>query len=221
MVDAGQTMNKHFSWDKLVADRDPKDFLVKPELWGTGQGPENDSRQFFKSVVRKLAKRKIELLEVGFGSGIDFSIIKKDIGLENILYHGADVTKAFVESAKENLQGLIPVLADAKTLPYVGELFDLVYTRHTLEHQNDYRPLLAEIFRVTKVYALVVLFIPLTNKEYDFLEFDGTWFHNHYSYPMFVDFAAAHGFELYKKEAWTKFFDREKYSEEAYLLRRV
>jgi SAM-dependent methyltransferase len=191
--------SRHFQWDALMEKRKVEDFLATENLWGQNQGAENAGRQAFRSYLQqKSMKGPQRLLEVGFGSGIDYQAINASglIGDDKLEYHGADVTQKFVDHARLHFKNMKVCKIDGYHLPFDDGFFDIVYLRHVLEHQSHYDDLMAEIFRVCRGEVFIVFFIELAPIEADQISFDGTWYHNRYSLPRFAEFAAKHGFAV-------------------------
>ncbi|MFN3531096.1 MAG: methyltransferase domain-containing protein [Candidatus Brocadia sp.] len=191
------TPNYHFNWDKLLENKKVEDFLVSNELWGENQGTNNRGRiTWLEYLKNKISERKIRLLEIGFGSGIDYKMLDRAGILDKsaIDYYGVDVTKKFVEYAHQYLPKMKSFLIDGYHLPFDDKYFDVVYLRHVLEHQIHYRPLLSEVFRVCRGEVFINFFIELSDSESDEIRFDGNWFHNTYSRKRFYSFAQECGF---------------------------
>jgi glycosyltransferase involved in cell wall biosynthesis len=189
----------HFGWDRLMAGRSAEEFLAAGDLWGENQGPDNPARQAFRDFLRREAARApVRVLEIGFGSGIDYQAVESEGLLEGgrIEYYGADVTRKFVDHAERRFARMRPVLIDGYRLPFEDGFFDTVYLRHVLEHQRHYTELMREVFRTCRGEVFIVLFIPFTDAPEDRIDFDGTWYHNRYSRRRFDEFCAHHGFQL-------------------------
>jgi ubiquinone/menaquinone biosynthesis C-methylase UbiE len=193
------------NWSALVNEKDPSDFLRTDALWGENQGPDNSSRQYWVSFLSSLVefKENIQMvLEVGFGSCVDFEIVEKS-GLLNtgkLIYSGVEVTGAFYNMAKKLFPKMLIKLTDGETLDYPDKHFDVVYTRHTLEHQENYRAILKEMMRVCKSYMVITFFIPLKDVLFDTNVYDGMWFHNTMSKQMFLDLCYTGGFVVERIE---------------------
>ncbi len=189
----------HFNWDKLMKGKNIEDFLSSPELWGAGQGPDNPGRIAWRQYLEtKSADKQIRVLEVGFGSGIDYKTLESTGILDTgqIEYYGVDVTEAFVDYAQKHFHKMKSFLIDGYHLPFDNNYFDVVYLRHVLEHQTHYKDLLSEVFRVCRGEVFIIFFIELSDSESDSINFDGTWYHNKYSRKLFQEFVNKHGFEL-------------------------
>ena len=91
-----------------------------------------------------------KVLEIGVGLGIDF---KRWI-LAGAKSYGIDLTNEAINYTKKCLQiyGLSAEelkVADAESLPYADNFFDVVYSWSTIQHTPDFKLALGEIVRVT------------------------------------------------------------------------
>jgi ubiquinone/menaquinone biosynthesis C-methylase UbiE len=101
----------------------------------------------FAQFARWEGKR---VLEIGIGLGTDFMGFVR-AGADAV---GIDLTEAAVESVRARLadEGLEAELhvADAESLPFPGESFDLVYSWGVLHHTPDTEQALREVRRVLR-----------------------------------------------------------------------
>ena len=100
------------------------------------------------------------VLEVGVGAGTDFIQWVRS----GALAYGVDLTESAIEHTKRRLavyglsaEGLC--VADAESLPYPDNFFDLSYSWGVLHHTPDTEKALREIIRVTRVGGLVKLMV--------------------------------------------------------------
>jgi len=103
------------------------------------------------------------ILDVGCGVGVD------GIGYRpysQITYQGVDRTQALVDYCRSH--DIPAVQGDVENLPFDDDGFDVVYTRHTLEHLAYYEEAILELIRVAKREVLVIFFIQPTEQE-DFI----------------------------------------------------
>lgn len=189
------------NWQYLFEDKEIKNFLNDGGLWGEGQGPSNQGRiawiDFLKKFYKDTGKTPIKILEIGFGAAIDFQTMEK----EHLLrpdgpyeFTGADVTPQFIEFAARNFPKLNPILIDASTTPFEDKYFHITYARHVLEHQQNYRFLLREMFRITSDRVFLNLFLPLVpNTDLDSIHYDNVFYHNRYSRNLFEKFITKRG----------------------------
>jgi ubiquinone/menaquinone biosynthesis C-methylase UbiE len=190
------------NWTKFLKNKNPEDFLKIETMWGQGQGQDNQGRCCFAKFVEdyiNITKTPIKILEVGFGTNITYQLLKdkKIIPSQFVTYYGTDVTPQFMELATKQHPEIILSEMFEGGVSYPSQYFDITYIRHVLEHQNGYKQLLTELFRVTRYYTFINMFIPL-NKESneDILKFDSKFFHNVYSYSKFTNFCHINQFAL-------------------------
>ena len=114
-----------------------------------------------KYILKGLGQYK-SILECGIGSGYLPDLIRKyHLKTE---YTGIDCTEAFVELVS-NKHAYSIILGDMQKLPFEDNSFDIVYTRHTLEHLPYYDKAINEMARVAKQRVVVILFRPLTRLD--------------------------------------------------------
>jgi ubiquinone/menaquinone biosynthesis C-methylase UbiE len=122
-------------------------------LWGEGYlspgGPEEVDR-----VLEGLSLRGKSVLDIGCGSGgITLHLVEKH-GADHAT--GFDVEEPVVSAARRRAEkrGLSErarfVQAAPGSLPFVGEAFDVVFSKDALLHVPDKDALFAEVFRVLK-----------------------------------------------------------------------
>lgn len=98
------------------------------------------------------------ILDVGCGTGeFERMAIERHPTLELV---GVDVTSAMLELARQKLAGSSQVrfhLADAESLPFEPEQFDVVVTANMLHHVRQPRQFLEECTRVLRPHGRLVL----------------------------------------------------------------
>jgi ubiquinone/menaquinone biosynthesis C-methylase UbiE len=107
----------------------------------------------------------------------------------NIQYLGVDSCTFFV---KLNTSRQIPMLeSDIRRINSLADSsIDWAYSRHTLEHQPNFKLLLEEMIRVGKLEACHIFFIkPHSNKT--ITNHDGTLYHNTYSIQEIESFLSS------------------------------
>ena len=131
--------------------------------------------------VRKQFKNYKTLLDVGCGGSPEFYGIEK---YKNLEYTGMDITPEIVEF-NEN-KGINCVVGSANNIPFADSTFDIVHSRHVIEHMENFKKPLEEMIRVAKYVVLIPFFIkPLeSGKSIISLDNEGTEYeiyHNQYS----------------------------------------
>jgi len=111
-------------------------------------------------VVNFQRWRDSDVLEVGCGLGTD----AVNFARRGARYTGVDLTEASIELVKKrfDFEGLAADLrvADAETLPFADDTFDLVYSHGVLHHTPDTQRAINEVHRVLKPggTAMVMLY---------------------------------------------------------------
>ncbi len=166
--------------------------------------------------------RRRSFLEIGFGQCYDFDCCFQRLhNFGNIMYNGWEVTKQFVEYAKRKY----PVYSNCfdnlsfdslqlSTNITKYRAFDIIYTRHTLEHQhpnNGYKYFI-NILKATKELAVVVWFKPPGVEKLTWNSRDGDGkgaYVNTYSRAELTNIINQHSFELKKIKVEFKDFVNE------------
>jgi SAM-dependent methyltransferase len=111
-------------------------------------------RYFYRWLKFDDRKRKI-ILDVGCGTGWLMELIAKN--LDNCIVYGIDIS---FNALKENpFKGRIAV-ADAQDMPLKDRSVDIVICSDVLEHLNDMKRALREIYRVLKPDGKLLIFFP-------------------------------------------------------------
>ena len=134
-----------------------------------------------RKKVRKNFKKYKSLLDVGCGGSPEFYGIQN---YKNLKYTGLDITPEMVEFNVK--KGINCVVGSANDIPFDDSSFDVVHSRHVIEHMEDFKKPLEEMIRVAKYLVLIPFFIePVeSGKSIKFLTDEDTEFeiyHNHYS----------------------------------------
>ncbi len=98
----------------------------------------------------------------------------------NIDYTGIDSCVYFVNKNKERC--IKCVLSDVIKTPFVERSFEIVYSRHIIEHQPEFETYLEETIRIAEKEVLHIFFkIPWSEKEYIFYTDEDNLYHNTYN----------------------------------------
>lgn len=218
--------NTGFNWSNLFEDATPEKFLQEHGLWGEGQGLDNPGRMFWIEYITKKIKdvtfynmEQFRFLEIGFGSGADYLNMDQHNLLDDpyIHYYGADVTPEFCQLAAKNMPKAKAItLINGTELPYEDNFFSIVYMRHVLEHQSNYRWLMRECFRICSDEIFINFFLPPTANETDDIHFDNVFYHNRYSKKLFINFCNKYNFKLWDE----KIFKRSNSTDNIYVLKK-
>lgn len=128
-------------------------------------------------------KNKKLFLEIGFGNGYDFEHCFQYLHeMGHIIYKGWEITEQFVKYARRKFYqqdfcfsigsfwDLNPV-----TNRHQNKEFDIIYTRHTLEHQHprDGYNYFVNLLRATRELAIVTWFKPPKKEKFTWNDRDG------------------------------------------------
>jgi len=214
----------HFNWDYAVENTNVEDFLSGGEsLWGYNQGFENEGRQHWLRYLKafpKPADSKLKVCELGFGAGVDLQLLKESGQLQYIEMYGVDVTTKFCQHAALKFPEIKVTQINGYDIPFPDKFFDVLYMRHVLEHQENYRWQLREAFRVTSKELFINFFIPLTSEPVDEIVFDNIFYHNKYSRKLLETFCDKYGWEITNTHTYVKRKDEADYVDQVVVLRR-
>jgi 2-polyprenyl-3-methyl-5-hydroxy-6-metoxy-1,4-benzoquinol methylase len=93
-------------------------------------------------------------LDIGAGNGLLLRLVQERFGFEQ---RACDYTDEFI---KYSAVPVDPVNLDEQKLPYPDSRFDLVTCLETIEHLENFRALLREIYRVLKPGGVAILTTP-------------------------------------------------------------
>jgi ubiquinone/menaquinone biosynthesis C-methylase UbiE len=110
-----------------------------------------------KQILNHLGEREIEResLDIGSGSGDLVKLLKEKINIKSAC---CDYTDKLMQLSGQNVE--IVDLNTDKHLPYQDNRFDIVTATEVIEHLEDFRAILREIYRVLKPGGVCVLSTP-------------------------------------------------------------
>ena len=168
---------------------------IKPEeLWfntpdsaslcrGGGNGPQHPTQLY---AIKKYVKPDMSLLDYGCGSATTFEAMRKN-GFKN-KYLGLDIIPKNIEWCKANFpQGEWKVNEGIHTIDEPDRSWDVVYSRHVVDHMKNFEEAMNEHKRVSKDLVIVVLWVPFSNqdeheiKNIDYRPSGGELFPNEYT----------------------------------------
>lgn len=131
-----------------------KNALASPDFAGWIGDHTTPAKSEARAYVHRVGYRSV--LDAGCGLCTEFLGYRE---YPDVLWSGVDSCAALVEQA--SARGVPRVKhGEITALPYSHESFDVVFTRHVLEHLPDYREALRECVRVAKHEVLILWFIP-------------------------------------------------------------
>ena len=146
---------------------------VKPEeLWfhtvdshtlcrAGGNGPDHPSQLY---TIKKYVKPGMSFLDYGMGSATTLeALLKEKI---DVKYKGLDIIPKNVAWCKENWpQGEFAVNPTIHKIDEPDKSWDVVYSRHVVDHMQDFEGSMNEHCRVSKNLVLVVFWVPMSEKD--------------------------------------------------------
>jgi ubiquinone/menaquinone biosynthesis C-methylase UbiE len=145
-----------------------------------------ESKVFCRNWVKE--KQYKSLVDIGCGNASEFEAYKKEY--PELEYLGVDSSKFLYD---KNTERNVPMLlSEGATLNLEDSSYDVAFSRHVLEHQPDFRPILSEMIRVGKEVAIHVFFIKPNNQgtSISYNEKDNLY-HNYYGKKDIEDFLKA------------------------------
>jgi ubiquinone/menaquinone biosynthesis C-methylase UbiE len=156
----------------------------------TWMGDPNDpTRKRARSLIMKGAKT---FLDVGCGAAPEYYGLK--IERPEIAYAGLDITPKIVDHIRG--EGINAFKGRIQEIPFGNNAFDVVHTRHVLEHLPHFNDALHELVRVAKYQVIISFFIePKPGKTH--IHLDGAergtkLYHNQYSKEGIQTFLILH-----------------------------
>lgn len=114
--------------------------------------PFSRDRMYVRAMFDTEAK---SLLDVACGTAPEYIGLQKK--RPDIEYTGLDITPKLVDYCKS--QGINVVNASANDIPFADNSFDIVHTRHSLEHMKHFKDAILEFIRVAKSNIYISFFI--------------------------------------------------------------
>ena len=110
------------------------------------------TRRMFDKYLPDLDRKRV--LDVGCGTGLSMEYFRE----RGAMTSGIDITFTSVKYANENR--LKAIEADARSLPYKDNSFDIVYSIGVIEHFNETQRALEEQVRVCRPGGVVIAVVP-------------------------------------------------------------
>lgn len=145
------------------------DYYEKPYWWFKLRYDTQVKRKTCLHLVRKsrrsLSNQKV--LEIGFGSGATLFSFNRNCEIVGIELSKSAVNQAIRNANKIGFEKFHFHLVDSSKIQYPDNYFDIVIASHVLEHVEDDKNLLDEIYRVLKLNGIVVILVPINEKYQD------------------------------------------------------
>jgi ubiquinone/menaquinone biosynthesis C-methylase UbiE len=134
-----------------------------------------ESKQYMANYLKN--KNYKTLLDSGCGDGF-FNQTLQNHHID-IDYTGVDTCHYFIELNKS--KGIKIINSDIRKIPVEDNSYDIVFSRHTFEHQSNYKIILEESIRISKMETCIIFFIrPTLFEKIDYNE-TVNLYHNQYS----------------------------------------
>lgn len=134
-------------WDDNLTDR--------YDEFASWIGDSNSSSKiFFRNYVKQ--KKYISLVDIGCGNATEFFAYQKEY--PELKYTGVDSSRILNE--RNYKLGVPMVLASAENTRLASNFAEVSFSRHVLEHQPKFQPVLNEIIRLASNVAIHIFFIP-------------------------------------------------------------
>lgn len=121
----------------------------------TGELPEMESTKQLVELVNKVYEPGMKILDVGCNAGHYYRGLRQID--ESIKYTGLDVTKLYIESAKDVFRGTNAkfIVGDIFNIPEeIGE-FEIVFCCNLILHLPDFRIPIKNLLKVCKKYCFI------------------------------------------------------------------
>lgn len=118
----------------------------------------------FREVCSSIEKTKGPILDIGCADGTFSKIILEKSGASGLI--GIDILARSVAYARKRFarnKKMLFEVADAHNLPYKDESFSAVFAMESVEHMENPKKVLREMYRVVKQGGYVLILVPSEN----------------------------------------------------------
>ena len=162
----------------------------------------SQSKVFFRKYVKD--KNYKTLIDLGCGNASEYFGYKEEY--PELDYLGIDSCKVLYDQNVKN--GVPMLLSSAESTTLLDNHSDVVFSRHILEHQPSFEPVLSEMIRLSIKEAIHVFFIsPGDNKEHIGYDSSQNLYHNRYNITDIEDYLYLN--EKVNSFSWSKINDFE------------
>lgn len=146
-------------------------------------GSDSISKKYLRAYIKQLDYQSV--IDLGCGVATEYSAYQKE--LPNVSYLGIDSSKILYDNNTK--QGIPMILASAEETGLKDNYSECVFSRHVLEHQPDFKPILKEMVRLASKEAIHVFFI-IPGKAKSHIGYDEkeNLYHNRYNEKEIEDF---------------------------------
>lgn len=144
------------------------------------------SKKMFRDYVKD--KGYTSLLDLGCGNATEFFAYKEEY--PELKYIGVDSSVFLFKRNKE--LGVPMLLIKNDKVPLLRNYIDVVFSRHVLEHQPSFRPLLSEMIRLACKEVINVFFIAPKDVEIIHYNEEDNLYHNTFCRDEIEDYLRNH-----------------------------
>lgn len=175
--------NEHYFkqtwWDDNLATR-----FAEFESW---VGPSGSmSKAFFRQYIKD--KEYKSLIDLGCGNATEHEAYQLEY--PEMEYLGVDSSKYLYKL--NTTKGIPMILSEAHNVPISSSSYEVVFSRHVLEHQPTFKPVLNEMIRLAEKEAIHVFFLIPGHGEIINYDEAQNLFHNVYDRNEIEDFLTTH-----------------------------
>lgn len=134
-----------------------------------GNGPLHPSQLYaVDKYIIPLLKKEISFLDYGMGSGTTYEALKLAYPVylnTRLKYRGVDIIPKNVKWCQETFpEGDFVYNPSIHKIDQPDKSFDVVYSRHVVDHMRSFEEALDEHFRVARKFVIVILWVALNTK---------------------------------------------------------
>lgn len=145
------------------------------------------SKKYLREYVKKMGYKTI--IDLGCGTATEYFAYKQE--QPNVKYLGIDSSKVLYDI--NTAKGVPMVLAPAEDTHLIDKHSDFVFSRHVLEHQPDFGPILYEMIRLARKEAVHIFFIPPGETGHIGYAKEENLYHNRYEKKKIEHFLLSRG----------------------------
>lgn len=138
------------------------------KIWGSvsiaSLSIENSYSTTLRYLLTAVSKPQGNFLDIGCAGGALTAAIKRYFPKSHVT--GADFSQNSIKAARKTYPDIEFIVADVQQLPLNSKQFDFVSASHTLEHLEDPRKAVGEVYRVLKQGGIFYSVTPLEGNLY-------------------------------------------------------
>ena len=124
-----------------------------------------ESKVFFRNIIKTSQIKFKNCLDIGCGPATEYLGFRQDN--IDMAYTGVDSS---VILNNINIEKGIPMIqAEGHSVPVNDSSYDLVFSRHVLEHQLSFEPILEEMIRISSTLVAHTFFIKPTDQPQELI----------------------------------------------------